>query len=117
MFSGDRSEIYAMFQIYQKVCAGMFGKFKRNLGANCVLHTELGMYDKIDVVRHIYQHIKQNGYKGKPVHDVYVDEVQDLTQAELKLFFLICKINGGFFFAGDTAQTIERGKIAPSAHF
>ena len=32
-----------------------------------------------------------------------------MTQAELWLFFMICKTPGGFFFAGDTAQTIERG--------
>ena len=32
------------------------------------------------------------------------------TQAELKLFFMVCGApQNGFFFAGDTAQTIERG--------
>lgn len=39
-----------------------------------------------------------------------MDEVQDLTQAQLKLLFLICDSKDkAFLFSGDTAQTIERG--------
>ena len=39
---------------------------------------------------------------------VYVDEVQDFTQAEIALFFLICG-TGRLFLAGDMAQAVEQG--------
>ncbi len=60
-------------------------------------------------MRWIYKQIARDGYHGDPIHNVVVDEVQDLTQAELLLFFQVCKLPNCFFFAGDTAQTIERG--------
>ena len=39
---------------------------------------------------------------------LYVDEVQDYTQAEIAFFYLLCK-KGGLFLAGDTAQSVEYG--------
>ncbi|CAI5956689.1 unnamed protein product [Closterium sp. NIES-64] len=46
-----------------------------------------------------------------PVFDcVSVDEVQDLTQAQLALLPLLCgNVASGFLFAGDTAQCIAHG--------
>lgn len=41
-------------------------------------------------------------------HKVYVDEVQDFTQAEIALFFMLCN-RGGLFFAGDPAQAVVEG--------
>ncbi|CAI5462122.1 unnamed protein product [Closterium sp. Yama58-4] len=47
---------------------------------------------------------------GPPFQYVYVDEVQDLTQAQIAIFrFLCANTSDGFVFAGDTAQTIARG--------
>ena len=41
---------------------------------------------------------------------IYVDEVQDLTQAEISLLYIISGCNSGaVFFVGDTAQTISFG--------
>ncbi|CAI5954940.1 unnamed protein product [Closterium sp. NIES-64] len=47
---------------------------------------------------------------GPPFQYVYVDEVQDLTQAQIAMLQFLCSnVACGFFFAGDTAQTIARG--------
>ncbi|CAI5511533.1 unnamed protein product, partial [Closterium sp. Naga37s-1] len=47
---------------------------------------------------------------GPPFQYVYVDEVQDLTQAQIAILQFLCSnVATGFFFAGDTAQTIARG--------
>ena len=89
--ANDRKDIYGLFKLYEKE------------------KKALGRIDKLDVVYSIYGNIMREGYNGDAIHMITVDEVQDLTQAELWLFFLICKTPGGFFFAGDTAQTIERG--------
>ena len=39
---------------------------------------------------------------------LYVDEIQDFTQAEVALFFLCCD-QGRLFLAGDPAQAVEEG--------
>jgi hypothetical protein len=47
---------------------------------------------------------------GLPFDKIYVDEVQDTTQAELCMLGFCCIGNpDDMFFAGDTAQTIEQG--------
>ena len=37
----------------------------------------------MDLLFHIYQSLKTNGYQGVPIHNITRDEVQDFTQAEL----------------------------------
>ena len=59
--------------------------------------------------------MQHEGYSGLPIHNVTLDEVQDFTQATLKLFFLVCRQPNGFFFTGDTCQTIARGVGAQSS--
>jgi superfamily I DNA/RNA helicase len=72
MYGDDRDTIYELYGLY-----------KEKKG-------ELNVFDKMDVVHHIYRQLKaQGGYKGVPIHNVFVDEVQDLTQAELHLFFVV----------------------------
>jgi superfamily I DNA/RNA helicase len=39
---------------------------------------------------------------------VYVDEIQDYTQAEISIFFTLCS-RGGLFLAGDPAQSVVEG--------
>jgi hypothetical protein len=47
---------------------------------------------------------------GPPIHEIYVDEVQDLTMAQLMPLVALCaNPTHGLMFAGDTAQTIARG--------
>jgi superfamily I DNA/RNA helicase len=92
-FSVDqRSEIFKLFQQYEKR--------KRMIGD----------HDVADVVGHVYCELTREGYRGVKNQFVYIDEVQDLTQAQLALFKFVCRnLEGGFVFAGDTAQTIARG--------
>jgi hypothetical protein len=40
-------------------------------------------YDNMDLVAHVYGGVKRDGYLGVPIHNLYRDEVQDFTQAEL----------------------------------
>lgn len=45
-----------------------------------------------------------------PFQYISVDEVQDLTQAQIAVLRFVCSnVESGFVFAGDTAQTIARG--------
>jgi hypothetical protein len=39
----------------------------------------------------------------------YVDECQDHTMAEMRLFLLLCSDAKGLFITGDSAQNIEKG--------
>lgn len=67
-------------------------------------------YDVGDMVIHLHKELEQGGFLGQPLQYVYVDEVQDLTQAQIALLKYICpNVLDGFMFAGDTAQTILRG--------
>eukprot|EP00741_Cyanophora_paradoxa_P001229 tig00000471_g1186.t1 len=67
------------------------------------------LYDVTDAVHHIYREVALAGYRGPPLHEIIVDEVQDFTQAELALVAAVCGDPGGLFFCGDTCQTIARG--------
>jgi hypothetical protein len=49
----------------------------------------------------LYQRVKKS--------KVYVDEVQDYTQAECLLFFYLSDGQGNLFLAGDPAQNVEEG--------
>jgi hypothetical protein len=43
------------------------------------------------------------------IHQIYVDETQDFTQAELCLLLRVCQSPNQMFLTGDTAQSIMRG--------
>ena len=48
--------------------------------------------------------------KGGPYNKVYVDEIQDSTQAEITLLFLSCGFDfDALFLAGDNAQSVVEG--------
>ncbi|KAI8825760.1 uncharacterized protein EV422DRAFT_503134 [Fimicolochytrium jonesii] len=78
-------------------------------------------YDLHDAVAFIYQQLqghKLKDHEGEElirklkateVDYMYVDEVQDLTEAQLTLLKYLCRNPDGFCFAGDTAQTITSG--------
>ena len=50
-----------------------------------------------------------NYYQPWILHEIYVDETQDFTQAELALLMCVCNNPNKMFLAGDTAQAIMRG--------
>ncbi|CAM6125858.1 unnamed protein product [Calypogeia fissa] len=88
----QRNSIYNIFQLYEK------RKAVRN------------EYDIADCCSHLYAQMRLGNYVGLKFHYVYVDEVQDLTMAQIALFKYVCSnIAEGYVFAGDTAQTIARG--------
>ncbi|KAJ3108981.1 hypothetical protein HDU97_009714 [Phlyctochytrium planicorne] len=89
-FSGDRRDLYNLFCDYQK---------KKGI-----------VQDVQDSINEVNRLILKNGYHGSPIHEIYVDEVQDLTMAQLFPLVSICSSPGhGLMLAGDTAQTISRG--------
>lgn len=48
--------------------------------------------------------------QGGPYNKVYVDEIQDSTQAEITLLFLSCGFDfDSLFLAGDNAQSVVEG--------
>lgn len=58
-------QVYALFQRYER------------------LRVQRRLFDNMDLVSHIHRALRAQGYRGVPVHDLYRDEVQDFTQAEL----------------------------------
>eukprot|EP01041_Mallomonas_annulata_P001018 gene1018-1996_t len=79
------------------------------------LKGESRQYDMADVVNYIYRQCRERKFKGTTdslsslLTNIYVDEVQDLSPAQLSLFQFVCNNYKGYMFAGDTAQTIAHG--------
>ena len=92
-FSSDRSAIYDLYREYRRL--------KQNLA----------MYDENDLVYHLYHRLTTaDGAAPKwVIHEFYVDETQDFTQAELCLLIRCSADPNATFFTGDTAQSIMRG--------
>ena len=71
---------------------------------------QYGDFDLGDIVIDLHSRLRDQRYKGDQMNFVYIDEVQDLTMAQIALFRYICRnIEEGFVFCGDTAQTVGRG--------
>jgi hypothetical protein len=67
-------------------------------------------FDLSDFVNSLHSNMLSAGYSGDLVDYIYIDEVQDLTMAQIALLKYVCRnFKEGFVFAGDTAQTIARG--------
>ncbi|CAH1263373.1 TRANK1 [Branchiostoma lanceolatum] len=90
-FTGDRDKIYDIFQTYQHE--------KRHRH----------MFDEMDLVHNLYERLTHAEDVDWSIHQVYVDETQDFTQAELALLIRCCRDPNEMFFTGDTAQSIMRG--------
>jgi len=70
-------------------------------------HSGGTLFDLGDVCHHLWQRIQRADLNGMlPIHQVYIDEVQDLTQAEIAILFKFANPNA-MFLAGDTAQVRE----------
>ncbi|MCO5580609.1 hypothetical protein L7F22_034479 [Adiantum nelumboides] len=88
----EKEAIYRLFLQYEKL------KSRRK---SC---------DMADQVKHVYRHLALGEYHGDKIDFVYVDEVQDLSPAQISLFSFLCSNpKEGYIFAGDTAQTIAPG--------
>ncbi|CAB4292904.1 unnamed protein product [Prunus armeniaca] len=86
-----REMIYDIFLVYEK-------KKKKNVE-----------FDVTDFVNDIHRRLRREKYKGHEMDFVYIDEVQDLTVNQIRLFKHVCRnVEEGFVFSGDTAQAIAR---------
>ena len=57
----------------------------------------MNAFDVCDLVRHVFHGIrKMGGYRGAAVHSTFVDEVQDFTEAEIKLLMNCSAMPNGF---------------------
>ena len=89
-FTADRETVYELFLAYERI------------------KHSLGMFDEADVVHHIYRRLGHH-VPAWSIHEIYVDETQDFTQAELSVIIRSCRNPNRLFFTGDTAQSIMRG--------
>eukprot|EP00928_Gymnodinium_smaydae_P008549 TRINITY_DN13107_c0_g2_i2.p1 TRINITY_DN13107_c0_g2~~TRINITY_DN13107_c0_g2_i2.p1 ORF type:complete len:1860 (-),score=285.54 TRINITY_DN13107_c0_g2_i2:125-5278(-) len=88
----QRGKVYSIYAQYEKLKAA------------------LSAYDEADFVRHLHQHLKAEGYAGPRIRCLVVDEVQDISQATLRLILeLVEPQRGGLLLCGDPAQTISKG--------
>ena len=90
-FANDRNTAYELFRRYESIK-------KRN-----------GFYDDCDLVFNLFQRLSRVDDVNWCIHQFYIDEVQDFTQAELTLLLHCCRWPNGLFLTGDTAQSIMRG--------
>ena len=67
------------------------------------------VFDESDLTKSLYSRL--NSLKNLPwsIHSIYVDEVQDFTQAELAILLRVCRNPNNLFLTGNTAQSIMRG--------
>ena len=65
------------------------------------------LYDVCDVVFHLFS--QRATRRHSPIDKLVIDEVQDLTMAELALLHDVASHKDDIFVCGDTAQTISRG--------
>ena len=90
-FANRRKIAYQLFEQYEQMK-------KRN-----------GYFDDCDVVFNLFQRLSKLDDINWCIHQFYIDEVQDFTQAELTLLLHCCRWPNGLFLTGDTAQSIMRG--------
>ncbi|KIO30548.1 hypothetical protein M407DRAFT_20436 [Tulasnella calospora MUT 4182] len=88
--SADKSNIYSMFQTYQKL-------------------RPPASYDLADRAHALLAALQCKGVPGKGVDFLYVDEAQDNLIIDAAMLKALCPNPHGLFFAGDTAQTISVG--------
>jgi hypothetical protein len=88
----QREIAYDAFEIYESYMAGS------------------NMWDECDRIASLLRSLSDDNELRHELsfYKVYVDEIQDYTQAEVALFFMLCD-HGGLFFAGDPAQAVVEG--------
>ena len=94
-FGNQREKIFTIFKSYEEYC--------QNHRHNVFL------FDECDLIHDIYRRLLSVKDLSWSIHSLYIDEVQDFTQAELSLYLHCCRDPNSLFFTGDTAQSIMRG--------
>lgn len=90
-YSEERKHIYQLFQLYER-----FRKTK-------------GYFDQTDFIFNLHKRFQNQKHFHWIIHQIYIDETQDFTQAELSLLIKMCGHPSGIFMTGDTAQSIMKG--------
>uniref|UniRef100_A0A8D0HJB0 Tetratricopeptide repeat and ankyrin repeat containing 1 n=1 Tax=Sphenodon punctatus TaxID=8508 RepID=A0A8D0HJB0_SPHPU len=90
-FKEDRSEIYRLFCLYQQI------------------RSQKGYFDEEDVLYNLSQRLAKLEELPWSIHELYGDEIQDFTQAELALLMNCINDPNAMFLTGDTAQSIMKG--------
>ena len=96
-YDGKREDIYEIFELYEKYVHH---------------HTEENVFDESELNHNILSRVNAmmiDQVLPWSIHSIYIDEVQDFTQAELSILLRICKNPNDLFLTGDTAQSIMRG--------
>ncbi|XP_057562024.1 TPR and ankyrin repeat-containing protein 1 [Hippopotamus amphibius kiboko] len=90
-FKEDRSEIYGLFCLYQRI------------------RSQKGYFDEEDVLYNLSRRLSKIKVLPWSIHELYGDEIQDFTQAELALLMKCINDPNAMFLTGDTAQSIMKG--------
>ncbi|XP_019393683.1 PREDICTED: TPR and ankyrin repeat-containing protein 1 isoform X1 [Crocodylus porosus] len=90
-FKEDRSEIYHLFCLYQQI------------------RSQRGYFDEEDVLYNLSQRLSKLEELPWSIHELYGDEIQDFTQAELAVLMKCTNNPNAMFLTGDTAQSIMKG--------
>ncbi|XP_055414700.1 TPR and ankyrin repeat-containing protein 1 isoform X2 [Bubalus kerabau] len=90
-FKEDRSEIYGLFCLYQQI------------------RSQKGYFDDEDVLYNLSRRLSKLKVLPWSIHELYGDEIQDFTQAELALLMKCINDPNAMFLTGDTAQSIMKG--------
>ncbi|KAM6449662.1 TPR and ankyrin repeat-containing protein 1 isoform 2-T2 [Liasis olivaceus] len=90
-FKEDRSEIYRLFCLYQQI------------------KSQSNYFDEEDLLYKLSQRLSKLNELPWCIHELYGDEIQDFTQAELVLLMSCIEDPNAMFLTGDTAQSIMKG--------
>ncbi|XP_063160160.1 TPR and ankyrin repeat-containing protein 1 [Candoia aspera] len=90
-FKEDRSEIYRLFCLYQQI------------------KSQSNYFDEEDLLYKLSQRLSKLSELPWCIHELYGDEIQDFTQAELVLLMNCIEDPNAMFLTGDTAQSIMKG--------
>ena len=81
-FSGERDKIYDFFLRYQH--------FK----------SQNSLFDETDLVHDVFRRLRMMEMRPWVIHQIFVDETQDFTQAELCLLIRLCQNPNDMFLTG-----------------
>ncbi|XP_032876109.1 TPR and ankyrin repeat-containing protein 1 isoform X2 [Amblyraja radiata] len=90
-FHEDRTEIYAFFHMYQQI------------------KSQWRYFDEEDLLFSLTQRLAKLDEIPWSIHELYGDEIQDFTQAELATLMKCINDPNAMFLTGDTAQSIMKG--------
>ncbi|XP_037004097.2 TPR and ankyrin repeat-containing protein 1 isoform X3 [Artibeus jamaicensis] len=90
-FKEDRTEIYSLFCLYEQI------------------RSQKGYFDEEDVLFNLSRRLLKLKVLPWSIHELYGDEIQDFTQAELALLMKCINDPNAMFLTGDTAQSIMKG--------